>query len=372
MNYYHQYSLENFRAKLLGPKGFVKISSTKFHTDKISFKKKFSIRTYRRVIYKSSCKQIMNNSTKENELSCNILGTTHYLLEKSLSKELLINYIFAFVLNSILIIPTILLNVIAILTISKSSSLKEKPCYFTILFQSVIDLGVGIITIPLFLVYGASAMGEYSNCIVVILAGKIGFLMIDISTVALSTKTLERYIAILHPFGYKVLVTKRRILICTLAGSLVQLSGTVLSLNYKFAFYQWLLAQSTFFFLFIASAYTRIFLVVKNTAAKLQKNLPGSAKAEEDSTRKKLFLQDIKQAKSCFIVVLCYVALYYLPLLLEISFEFAHEDKKFLQYFKVWCKTLSVMNSSVNSAIFFWTKVILRREAAKMLKAFRL
>ena len=371
MNYYHYNSLENFRAKLLGPKGFVKISSTKFHTDKISFKKTFSIRTYRRVIYKSSCKQIMNNSTQENELSCNILGTTHYLLEKSLSKELLINKIFAFVLNSILIIPTILLNAMAILTISKSSSLKEKPCYFTILVQSVFDLGIGIIGIPLFLVYLASAMGEYSNCIIANYTKITGYLMINISAVALLTITLERYIAILHPFGYKMFVTKKRILICTLACSLVPLSGEVLSLNYRPVVYPWLLAQSTFLFLFIAFAYTRIFLVVKNLA-RSEKTPVGDASSQKDFTRKKLFLQEIKQAKSCFIVVLCYVVLYYFPLLLLISLKLQEEHKKFRNEIFNWVTTLRVMNSSVNSAIFFWTKTILRKEDAKLLKTSRM
>ena len=314
----------------------------------------------------------MNNSTKENELSCNILGTTHYLLEKSLSKELCISNMFAFVFNSILIIPTILLNAVAILTILKSSSLKEKPCYFTILVQSVIDLGVGILSIPLFLVYLASTMGEYSNCIVVIFANSIGYLMINTSAAALLTITLERYIAILHPFGYKMLVTKRRILICTLAGSLVQLSSTVLSLNFPTLLRPWLLGQSTFFFLFIAFAYTRIFLVVKNLA-RSEKTPATDANAEEDFTRKKLFLQDIKLAKSCFIVVLCYVALYYFPLLLSISLELQNEDNKVRsELFKIWVTTLEVMNSSVNSAIFFWTNTILKKEAAKMLKTSRI
>ena len=310
-----------------------------------------------------------NNSTQEDEASCRILGMYHST-QQSLSKELLINYIFAFVFNGILIIPTILLNVIAILTISKSSSLKEKPCYFTILVQSVIDLGVGIITIPLFLVCFASAMGEYSNCIVVIFAEKIGFLMIDISAATLLIITLERYIAILHPFGYKMLITKRRILICTLACSLVQLSGKVLSLNFPTLLRPWLLGQSTFFFLFIAFAYTRIFLVVKNLAHS-EKTSVGDASAERDLTRKKLYIQDIKLAKSCFIVVLCYVVLYYLPLVLVITIVDKDESHKIKFHpLQSWVMSLGVLNSSVNSTIFFWTKMILRREAIKMLKTF--
>ena len=311
----------------------------------------------------------MANSNNEDEASCTIFRETYYLTQQSLSRELWINIIFAFVLNSILIIPTILLNAFAILTILKSSSLKEKPCYFTILVQSVIDLEVGISSIPLFLVCFASKMGEYSNCTVVILAYRIGFLFIDISAAALSTLTLERYIAILHPFGCKMLVTKRRILICTFTLSLVLLLVNMLSLNFPTLLRPWLLGQSTFFFLFIAFAYTRIFLVVKNLT-RSEKTPAADANAEKDFTRKKLYLQEIKQAKSCFIVVLCYVVLYYVPLVVVNSTS--AKDKPQIEFQPVaGCAiTLGIFNASVNSAIYVWTKMILRREAIKMLKTF--
>jgi hypothetical protein len=92
------------------------------------------------------------------------------------------------------------------------------------------------------------------------------------------------------------------------------------------------------------------------------------AVTEENLTRKKLFLQEIKQAKSCFLVVMCYFILYFLPVTL--AWIVVIKGNQFeVQTFYGWATTLGMLNCSVNSLIFFWTKTILRREAVKMLKS---
>ena len=72
------------------------------------------------------------------------------------SNSFVINRIVQCVFNGVLMISTILLNSVAILTISKSSQLKEKLCYFLVLVQSSIDLVVGVIIQPLFIVMWAN------------------------------------------------------------------------------------------------------------------------------------------------------------------------------------------------------------------------
>jgi hypothetical protein len=85
--------------------------------------------------------------------------TTYSVITEFLSEKLLINHIFAIALNSLLIIPTILLNAVAIITIFKYSQLNNKPYYFIILVQrSIIDLAVGVLSIPLILVFLASGI----------------------------------------------------------------------------------------------------------------------------------------------------------------------------------------------------------------------
>ena len=64
------------------------------------------------------------------------------------SEKSLIVHLIVLVFNSILIIPTIVLNVVSIITVLKCSQLNSKPCYFVILVESVIDSAVGVVGIP--------------------------------------------------------------------------------------------------------------------------------------------------------------------------------------------------------------------------------
>ncbi len=299
------------------------------------------------------------------EMSCEILGKTYFVITKFPSYKLLINHISAITLSSILIIPTILLNAIPIITILKSYQLKSKPCYFIILVQSVIDLAVGIFGIPLFLVYLASGIGGNSNCIAATLALKLTALPIGLSAITISALTLEKYIAILHPYSYRTQVTRKRLLIYVGSGAVVVFSSIIIS----FRHFKWLRIGATvvavLIFLFIAFAYKRICSVVKKLSR--SQNCVHDAAEEENLKRMKLFLRQIKQAKSCFIVVICFGFLCFLPAV--IAFPLLESFDKYNRLaISIWFYMLILLNSSVNSLIFFWTKTMLRKEAAKLIK----
>ena len=298
------------------------------------------------------------------EMSCDILGTTHFVITKLPSEKLMMNHIFAVAFNAILTIPTILLNAIAAITILKSSQLNNKPCYFIILVQSVIDLAVGVLGIPSFIVFLAGGMGGNSNCLVAILAVKSSVIPYGISTITLSAATLERYIAILHPYVYTSWVTKKRLLIYTVCGVALTLSAIVLSLRNNRLFEIFATVIVTVHFIFTAFAYTRIFLIVKKLVRSSKKL--HDAGAAKNLSKMKLLLQEIKQAKSCFLVVICFCALVFLPPAIAVPL-FASLDKFDRLAIAVWVGTLGLVNSSANSVIYFWTKKLLRREAVKKL-----
>jgi hypothetical protein len=150
-------------------------------------------------------KMNLSLTQEEFEISCQILGTTNFIITKLPSNNLLINHIFAVALNGILIIPTILLNAVAVLTIFKSSQLNSKPCYFIVLIQSVNDLAIGLLGIPLFIFFLASSIGGISKCITTSLASRANMVPVGVSAITLSAMTLERYIAIL-PVPYCIVV----------------------------------------------------------------------------------------------------------------------------------------------------------------------
>ncbi len=60
------------------------------------------------------------------------------------SNMLVTNTLIACSLYGLIFVPVVLLNGISILTILRSSQLKQKVCYFVILLQSIVDFIFGV------------------------------------------------------------------------------------------------------------------------------------------------------------------------------------------------------------------------------------
>ena len=201
----------------------------------------------------------MNHSLGEEGfvMSCQILGKTRFVITELPSEMYAINYIFAITFNGLLMIPTILLNAVAIVTILKSSQLMSKPCYFIILVQSVIDLAVGVVGIPLLIFYLASGTGGIKNCLAGRLALSSTTLPSMISCVILSALALERYIAILHSYAYSTQVTKKRLLIYVGCGAVMAISLFLLHLYVPRFYHICTASMATLLFVFTVFANTR-------------------------------------------------------------------------------------------------------------------
>ena len=297
---------------------------------------------------------------------CSIPGTENFISRKLLPEKLLINYILLIVFNGILIIPTILLNAVPLIMIWKSSQLSRKPCYFIILVQSAIDLAVGIVSIPLSILHLRSTLGGDANyCSIAFLTLRLTRLPLGLSTIILTALTLERYIAIVHPYSYNTKVTKKRLLAFIGSCFVAEFSVFMLSLQIEWLIKIYAIVKRTLVFLFIVFAYTRIYFVVRQISRTQCKSEDPSS--GENLTRMKLFAQEIKQAKACFIVVICFCVLTFLPVIIAIPL-FPMFDKFDELSVKSWVTALALFHSSANSVIFFWTKTMLRKEALKILK----
>ena len=294
---------------------------------------------------------------------CYIFGKTHTLINKP-SYMLLVNDIAVLTVNIILIVPTILLNAVSITTITKSSQLRNKICYFIILVQSVTDLVVGFLGIPSFVLFLITGIGEKTNCTVSILAYRSTVLSIGVSFFTLSALTMERYIAILHRYKYIAQVTKKRILMYICSGVVLLLFVIICSLVIEGLIKSFTVLLTTCFFILIVFVYTRIYLVVRKLSSPPVQ--VGGTPAANNMTRKNVLIQEIRQTKRCFIVVVVFILFCLLPVLVTF-FVASTLDQYGLQTIQNWATTLSILNSSVNSVIFFWTKSLLRKEALKTL-----
>ena len=308
----------------------------------------------------------MNDSTGFGT-TCQILGTSQLLIKKIPSEKYLINNIAVIIFNAVLIIPTISLNFVASLTILKSFQLKSKPCYYIILVQSMIDLGVGVLGIPSYIFIVSSWTGGLSNCIATSVMFRCGTISVLLSMVTILALTWQRYVAIVHPHAYKTKVTKKRLMRFITSGAVLVFFLTILSYLVQGMIRVYAIVSATLVFLFAAFAYTKIYFVSRKLArSPLHQRQNGAA--GNNVARLKLFRQEIQVAKSCFIVVVCFFSLCFLPQV--IAFPYYADLTKFENVeIWVWVGTAVQLNSSVNSLIFFWTKKALRNEGIKFLKA---
>ena len=274
------------------------------------------------------------------------------------------NRILLIAFNVLLMFCTIFLNLLSVVTIRKSSQLKNKLCYFVILIQSAVDFGVGVLSITSFIAFLAIPLLGIRNCVGISLMFLLESLPLSLSTVTLSAMTAERYIGVLHPYSYQTSVTKRRISIyVAIVISLCLFDSTGLIFFSATIFGYILTIMRVICFLFMVYAYTRIFFVVKRLDSSARR--PTDSGKQDQSQRRRL-LREIKHAKSCFIVVICY-GICSLPITLTAILTRQGRIERGVYMF--WFVTLFMLNSSVNSMLFFWTKTLLRTEAWNTLKS---
>lgn len=271
------------------------------------------------------------------------------------------NRVAVLVINCTLLLSTISLNGLSVITIRKSSQLRNKVCYFVILLQSVADLGVGVVSIPLFICYLIFPFIRTANCVLITLALRTSYLLPGLSVVTLSAMAMERYIGVLHPYAYPTTVTKKRILTYVCVNGLAFIS--VLAYSFRDPNFLAIYARSliSVFFILIGFVYTRIYLVIR----KLIRSERRPACESSGTQVKRQIIRESRRARSCFIVVICFVV-FLLPIVI-IRFAFTVGRVDYTMYFN-WSLTMIILNSSINSVIFFWTKNLLRKEARKTVK----
>ena len=297
----------------------------------------------------------------------------HYLLERRNvyvsagalpSDGYISNRIFAATVCGFLIIPTVFLNAVVIVTIQKSSQLKNKIYFFPIVLQSIADVGVGCFSVPVVIFYLITPFVSVDQCIALHLNIQVRNLPTGISIVTLSAMTMERYFGVVHPYFYETQVTKRRIIVYVTVGASAVLLVSILSilLPIRGIIAAFLTAIIILCLIFNAFVYARIYLVIRRLVLRAK-----DMTVDENRNRKKHFLREKKHARSCVLVVVCFLFCF-APYLLSLIFFLVY-GRLVRESFLGWSLVLVVLNPSLNSVIFFWTKTLLRREAIKIARA---
>ena len=223
-------------------------------------------------------------------------------------------YAVMFAVNIILIIPTVLLNGTSVIAILKCSKLNTKVYFFLVLVQSIFDLTVGLLGLPLLIVVLATELFGSVNCVVSVVAKKIMLLPSSFAVGTLIALTFERYMGLIHPFSYDTKVTREKILTFILLFPISMTISCAASLEIGSEMYFIVGAAVIIIFIVFSSvAYTRMFLAVRKLSrVQVMANNIQEENRTETLSKREQFLRDVKLMKTCFMVLLCFL-LCYLP-----------------------------------------------------------
>ncbi|XP_028416749.1 D(1A) dopamine receptor-like [Dendronephthya gigantea] len=285
------------------------------------------------------------------------------------------NRIVQLVFLSLLLIATVLLNGISVVTILNCPQLKSKISYFLILVQSGADLVVAMTAMPIHIWLSARHIAGITKCMKYQrLFSSLFDATVGISFFSLCAMTYDRYMGVLFPFRHRTTVTKKKLVkfqFCSVMMTSVMIAiNSINSFTMKL-YHIFSTALVLICFSFIAFAYIKIFFTARRETLSLQQ--PVDIVNQESgpvSKRKRRFLRELKLAKSCFLVVLAFLLSFAPPIIWVITRSKVKNETVYV-ILELWHTKSTLINTSVNSLLFFWAKPKLRIEAANLFRKLR-
>ena len=311
----------------------------------------------------------MNNESTSYIKECSIVSYTYVVIDKYPSRHYALHQVITSAAYCLLIIPVVILNGITVLTIFKSHQLIEKVSQFPVFIQSMADLFVGFLTLPLFAYLNFNEVFGSLNCVQNFVLSSIAFIPWGLSLAALCALTFERYMGVVYPFIHLNYVTKKIFLIyscCVLLVTVIISSLAQISATFYYAFCG---IYAIFPMLLHTFCYSRIFCLTRKRFQEKSNHGANSSSPEtptSNNMRKRYSLKELKLAKSCALIVVTFYVCCVPGEFLNIYYL----EKDFITYRVVisWYAAVLGVNATLNSIIFFWTRPILRKEAFKVLK----
>ena len=280
-----------------------------------------------------------------------------------------VNAVVLCIVNAAFTFAGILLNSVVILSLW-NSQLRQKLCYFMILILACCDLAVVAITHPLIILEIIS----YWQSINFIRSAReydlINYIL-ALSLIALLLITLERYLALVHPFFHKKSVTNGRLMtafvLCQLPFVILyifKLNGGDLPFEMNILYGVMFVALCILNFKLFHIART-----VRQRAVVVLGNLDGSnCNSRIVETKKvKVSLGSLGKISTCLLAVVC---LFTCNVSSIVRFGLIMADQRQQSNFilTAWAETFLALNSSLNCLIFFYKNSVLRRHGEMFLK----
>jgi hypothetical protein len=340
-----------------------------------------------------------------------------YIVTKA-TTSYITNSIIGCIVNLLLCFVGTFLNALVVYVFWKTPKLRYKVSYFMIMILSLIDILVTLIVHPAHLVMSIAEIVGNPRCVYKMVYHIAAVVLSGMSYLTFFVMNIERYVSIVHPIFHLQHVTKLRCLIvCSVFWSLTIFCGPIaypLRLNVQFV----LTITALVVILGTCYIYIAIFYIARkkrqaqhvnaktsedpnifavehsaqnNTLSEITpdtlsdrnpddlnrqnhfSNINNQESLKRDKTKEKpsktvSFLHDLQLAKIYLLVVFCS---FVLNLPNAIVFAIFHDRVKAINGLvqsKIWTVTLVLMNSTVNSMIFFWANEKLRKEGLKVCK----
>ena len=319
------------------------------------------------------------NTANEDFLKrCHSGAVTTLLVSKFPSSLAYAVHLTACVLSIIVILTTICLNSLTVLTFWRTPRLRANTSLFLVMILSLVDTGIGAFCHPTLTISMVYDLLHSTACWINEVQSKTFRPLTFLSFSIVTAISAERYFGVVHPLVHRTKITKGKLMKLLL---LIWASCAVISLPAYFDENptQIFTAISMAFLLLITlCSYTRIACTVilsKIRRKKLADEQPNAESPDNQTAkinRKEVlhFLKELKMAKSSFLIVLCYFMCYTPVLIVSAALRYKLSPLTMF-YAHPWYMLFVMLNSSLNSIIFFWRCAPLRNEAKNVLKSMK-
>ena len=263
------------------------------------------------------------------------------------------------VVNIIFFFSGVVLNILVIITVFKTTQLRKKLCHFMIMVLSCFDLlTILIFNSGLILSLITWATENYYLLSRVAIYLQVAHIPCGYSLCILMVMCIERYLGVYHPIFHKTSVTRRRLL-TLLAMFIIPLTALILLVYTYDSIMLRAVGASIFMVVFLPPF---IFLNYKlfKISRKMRRQ---NATSPEQRSRISL-----KHINTCLLAVACLV-IWSIPISVYAVFVLVEgSTSENANVTEMWAATTTIMNCSINSLIFFWKNKLLRDEGIKIIK----
>ena len=274
------------------------------------------------------------------------------------------------VFNALLSYTAIMLNIITILALRKTSSL-PKPLKTLLLSLAVSDLGVGLLVQPLYVACLAMKMKQNTETQTLKIMEDVffitGYFLSNASFFGVVALSADRFLAIHHYLRYQELVTHKRVVAVVI--SVWSLSAILTLITFR-----WIPANVSIIvvttidgvcYITTALFYFKIYLAVRhhsNIRHVLQGQLAQNVEVMANAARQR------KSAVGTFYVYLAFLACYLPSTIYWTVFPSGTDGNTVIWHLSFYTITLIFLNSSLNPLIYCWKMTYIRHAVMNILR----